>query len=106
MIFLTDMEENCRRAAVTLILEREKDYPLFGMQGITIKSVLCSLGKLHHDGGEGLLGYFQSGVILAVTVPLTKIYFLTNKTFHILKSNRDRLEEFAIYIERSTLRVV
>ena len=106
MIFLTEIEEKCRQAAVNLILDREKQYELFGQKEITRKSILCNILRMTDDIGEEHLRYPQSGILLAITVPLTKLYFLSNATFHILKSNRDKLDAFATYIEHSTLRVV
>lgn len=100
MIILTVQEEVLRIAAFNLILKRKKDYDVYG---VGIKSILCRLPELRD--GTMLRDYTISGIDIAITVPLTKIYFLSHPVFHILKSTRPQLDDFVTFIEKSTLRI-
>ena len=104
MIYLTDSEERLRAAAFELILKRKTKYPIFGNKEVTTRSILTDFDELNISSDRQ--HYIINGIILAITVPLVKIYFMSNGTFAILRSNRDKLGALATYIERSTLRVV
>ena len=104
MIHLTNSEETLRIAAFNLILKRKKRYSVFGSEEVSIRSILTDFDELNLSSDRQR--YILNGIIIAMTVPLVKIYFMSNDIFPILKSNRDKLGELATFIERSTLRVV
>lgn len=106
MIHLTDIEERLRVAAVNLILKRKKEYTFAVSKDgdLTHTSIIADFKELVLDNGKR--HYMLNGILIAITSPLVKIYFMSNDPFDVLKSNRDMLDALATYIERNTLRVV